>query len=73
VHFLGLKRNLGKVRVSAVLLGEHRVIDVTTKGGFDCAYIRSVAVTTGEWTRDEHDLSMRLFQRTMDKLYKVKE
>ncbi|HKM99615.1 MAG TPA: hypothetical protein VJX23_03810 [Candidatus Binataceae bacterium] len=28
---------------------------------------------TGEWTRDEHDLWMRLFQRTMDKLYKVKE
>jgi hypothetical protein len=23
----------------------------------------------GEWTRDEHDLWMRLFQRTLDKLY----
>ena len=29
--------------------------------------------TTGEWTRDEHDLWIRLFQRTLDKLYKVKE
>jgi hypothetical protein len=28
---------------------------------------------TGEWTRDEHALWMRLFQRTLDKLYKVKE
>jgi len=26
----------------------------------------------GELTRDEHDLWMRLFQRTLDKLYKVK-
>ena len=28
---------------------------------------------TGEWTRDEHDLWMRLFSRTLDKVYKVKE
>jgi len=28
---------------------------------------------SGEWTRDERDLWMRLFQRTLDKLYKVKE
>lgn len=28
---------------------------------------------TGEWTRDEHDLWMRIFVRTVDKLYKVKE
>jgi len=28
---------------------------------------------TGEWTRDEHDLWARVFLRTVDKLYKVKE
>ena len=28
---------------------------------------------TGEPTRDEHGLWMRLFQRKLDKLYKVKE
>jgi hypothetical protein len=28
---------------------------------------------SGEWTRDEHDSWMRVFQRVVDKLYKVKE
>jgi len=28
---------------------------------------------SGEWSRDEHDMWMRWFQRTVDKLYKVKE
>lgn len=28
---------------------------------------------SGEWTRDEHDLWARVFLRTVDKLYKVKE
>lgn len=28
---------------------------------------------TGEWTRDERDLWVRVFQRMVDKLYKVKE
>jgi hypothetical protein len=28
---------------------------------------------TGEWSRDEHDLWKRVFLRTVDKLYKVKE
>jgi len=27
----------------------------------------------GGWTRDEHDMWMRWFQRTVDKPYKVKE
>lgn len=27
----------------------------------------------GEWTRDQHDFWKRIFMRTIDKLYKVKE
>jgi len=29
--------------------------------------------SSGEWTREEHDLWARLFLRTVDKLYKAKE
>ena len=28
---------------------------------------------TGEWSRDEHDFRTRVFLRTVDKLYRVKE
>jgi hypothetical protein len=71
-------------RRSAILfrtvLGHSRLKDVASRtavwdsgrGGAGNALVEDWAAA-GEWTCNEHDLWVRVFLRTVDKLYRVKE
>ena len=48
------------------------IIDTSELNPLLASLIEELPVS-GEWSREEHDFWTRIFLRTVDKLYKVKE